>query len=392
MPISEITSFEIGYGWYGGYDGLIDDFRIYDYALSKLEIAYIATNGTGIFDKSWTAPADLQSIGRHSSVACMHQKFVLEHIRSEQCMILLSKLGLDQVSPVPNANAVLIFASPELLRRASLVLDIIDVKEEFVIENLGPASAVRNLPSNTQIATTLGDIRIGTFEDPPKLSAQTRGIIDIHADLILAIIPARYRLQLLDMLAQTKTDTMFTRSASTSSEHLESYRSECALELYTDIEVNQPKTKTFVHEVVPAEAHKVPRPGKIHLNTGLGSQIPYQAQQRPNVSGRKAFATNYRYQETTVAVSPRTVEDGTIGSSRSSTFILKPVKKTASSMSPVDKSEVDEFENGEDILEFDLPETMTLIQLLEFVGEYLDLDCVYDPDVVGVAISRSWSL
>ena len=52
-------------------------------------------------------------------------------------------------------------------------------------------------------------------------------------------------------------------------------------------------------------------------------------------------------------------------------------------MSPADKSKVDEFENGEDILEFDLPETMTLIQLLEFAGEYLDLDCVYDPDIVG---------
>ncbi|MHC4556233.1 MAG: LamG domain-containing protein [Planctomycetota bacterium] len=58
-PISAITSFEIGSGWYGGYDGLIDDFRIYDYALSQAEIAYVATNGTGIFDLPLMIPADL---------------------------------------------------------------------------------------------------------------------------------------------------------------------------------------------------------------------------------------------------------------------------------------------------------------------------------------------
>jgi len=57
--ISGITSFQIGSGWYGSYDGLIDDFRIYDYALSQPEIAYIVTNGTGILDIPLITPADL---------------------------------------------------------------------------------------------------------------------------------------------------------------------------------------------------------------------------------------------------------------------------------------------------------------------------------------------
>ncbi len=62
--ISAITSFEIGSGWYGGYDGLIDDFRIYDYTLSQAEIVYVATNGTGIFDLPLLLPADLNSDNR----------------------------------------------------------------------------------------------------------------------------------------------------------------------------------------------------------------------------------------------------------------------------------------------------------------------------------------
>ena len=60
-PLEGIISFEIGSGWYGGYDGLIDDFRIYDYALSGAEVAYAATNGTGIFDQQLMLPADLNN-------------------------------------------------------------------------------------------------------------------------------------------------------------------------------------------------------------------------------------------------------------------------------------------------------------------------------------------
>jgi len=60
-PISGVTSFEIGNGWYGGYDGAIDDLLIYNYALTQPEIAYIATGGTGIFDQTLLTPADLNS-------------------------------------------------------------------------------------------------------------------------------------------------------------------------------------------------------------------------------------------------------------------------------------------------------------------------------------------
>ncbi|MHC4517578.1 MAG: LamG domain-containing protein [Planctomycetota bacterium] len=63
-PIEEITSFTVGSGWYGGYDGLIDDFRIYDYALSEPEVAYLASDGTGQFIHPNGLPADLDGSNR----------------------------------------------------------------------------------------------------------------------------------------------------------------------------------------------------------------------------------------------------------------------------------------------------------------------------------------
>ncbi len=62
-PVTGITSFEIGTGWYGRYDGALDDFRIYDYALSPTEVAYVATRGTGIFPQGLDSAADLNSDG-----------------------------------------------------------------------------------------------------------------------------------------------------------------------------------------------------------------------------------------------------------------------------------------------------------------------------------------
>lgn len=63
-PIEGITSFVIGSGWYGRYNGLIDDFQIYDYALSAEEVAYLASDGTGVLEQATAPAADLDGNGR----------------------------------------------------------------------------------------------------------------------------------------------------------------------------------------------------------------------------------------------------------------------------------------------------------------------------------------
>jgi hypothetical protein len=63
-PVMNVTSFEIGSGWYGRYDGLIDDFRIYDYALSPAEVAWLATNSTGTIEDPASSPADFDNSDR----------------------------------------------------------------------------------------------------------------------------------------------------------------------------------------------------------------------------------------------------------------------------------------------------------------------------------------
>ena len=121
-----------------------------------------------------TIPTDKKA----TSKSVKKQVFILEHISSERCITLLSQLGISEVSKLSKANLILAAGSTEQLQKASIVLRFIDTKENFVIHNLGPASMVRSLPSNRQIAAALGDIMIGTFTNPPSAVDRTKGIID----------------------------------------------------------------------------------------------------------------------------------------------------------------------------------------------------------------------
>ena len=178
------------------------------------------------------------------------QVFNLEHISSEQSITFLSQLDLDEVSFVPKTGTVLVKGSAEQIRRASLVLDLVDAKEDFAIQNLGPASIVRSLPSNSQIATVLGDITIGTFTDPPRAEKQSRGIIDIQGNTVLAILPARYREQLLDLLKQADSETASIHPMSVPSEHRESHHEKDTSVTYTDSEPDRPKAETSAQQAV----------------------------------------------------------------------------------------------------------------------------------------------
>lgn len=64
MDAIHIDSLTIGTGWIGHYDGLIDEFRIYNYALGQAEAAYLATDGSGLVDHPTDLREDLNGDGR----------------------------------------------------------------------------------------------------------------------------------------------------------------------------------------------------------------------------------------------------------------------------------------------------------------------------------------
>lgn len=64
VGLGRIETLHLANGWYRDYDGIMDDFRIHDYALDAQECAYLATHGTGILPQPALMPSDFNGDGQ----------------------------------------------------------------------------------------------------------------------------------------------------------------------------------------------------------------------------------------------------------------------------------------------------------------------------------------
>jgi len=131
-----------------------------------------------------------------------YEVFTLQHISVEQGKAFLADIVTGTVTHIPGTPGLLVTAKPDELAKARAVIRLVDSQEKYAIKALIPASAVRNMPSNDQIAAKLSPsltrgISIGSFSAPPAKEAGTKAIIDIHNDSVVAVAP----LGLLDRIA-----------------------------------------------------------------------------------------------------------------------------------------------------------------------------------------------
>jgi len=136
--------------------------------------------------------------------------FELKEIAAEQARASLSELGLGTVTILPSRNAVAVTGSASDLHRVSVVLDLVDTRSKYVIATVAPTGAASRIPSNQQIGAALGGVALGTFAHPPDPNARLRGIIDIHGDSLVAIVPACLQEGLLALVKHGPGDSKQT--------------------------------------------------------------------------------------------------------------------------------------------------------------------------------------
>lgn len=314
----------------------------------------------------------------------VQQRYVLYHLDPEQCNVLLGPLGLEEVkylsySPESNilSNILVARGTPEQLKRVELVLDVVDSHEDYCIENLGAASIAMTLPSNEQIAMALSNINIGTFNEPPVNDASSRAIIDVQGDSIVAFIPARYRDQLHKLLASNDIAISFQKAVQTQSEPDEHLPEKLSDTISTSSQSKTTKQETESNYVViTGMAENEQRSEKSILPTSTAAQP----------------ATGLTLSETTVSsdsdTEDKTAENSSeeIENDSGSPKTVKIIFKLAPNNPESDETKViiDKAipDNGEDLLDMTLPETITLIQLLDLAGKHMGLNYVYDPRMI----------
>jgi type II secretory pathway component GspD/PulD (secretin) len=312
----------------------------------------------------------------------VQRTYVLNYLDPEKCDLLLDPLGLENIRYISyssESNILVAKGTPDQLARVELVLGVVDSHEGYYIENLGPASIVRTLPSNEQIAMAIGNIDIGTFNKPPVNEAKSPAIIDIYRDSILAFLPVRYRDQLHKLLASD----------------------DIAISIQKTVQ-----TQSGPHENLPEKIN-----GTISTSTQPRT-VMQETESKENEEVVTGTVNNKQQHENSVLATSATVQPEAILTSSKETASIEPVAKDSTAKKSSGEKESDSGpknvkiifkrtpnghestetriitdkalpENGEDIIDMTLPETITLVQLLELAGKFMGLNYFYDPREIG---------
>jgi len=347
----------------------------------------------------------------------------LKHISAEQGKKYLAEAEIGTVSQLPSPNTLLITAQPRELIKASAILGLVDSREKFVIKTIFPASAAGNLPSNEQIAAEVGNISIGTFSNPPTPTAKTRAIIDIHNDAVIAIAPSG---QLEEIIAAIERASILQEDGEIGPQQLQSGaaglvpRAPNEPRVTNDEPQDTNESDEFFSKLLGslAEAEKAAaklaeqptRPSESSAVATVPEQkVPSSRFRGDSPAEAGAFAGSEQVKESSfqaiklpqsrapneleperdstleqVAVETEQPSEGTLVLQKErerETQVAEPVSKEPALREPreVRPYEPEPIADGNEILKLNLPEKLTIINFLGFVGEYLHLDYMYDP-------------
>jgi len=318
-----------------------------------------------------------------------HRFFPLTHISPERGKELLSRLELGTVSRMPGTNALLVTAGAADLQKAGIVLTLVDAPEAFEIRRIAPASLLPSMPSRQQIATAVGSIQIGTFSSPPSATAQVKALIDVHNGSVWAVAPL-FQLQDIALAIELGPEVMQEQRAKTE---------QVTNDVVPQATPRSPEPARAPSETTPdAQATERETPG---VGAGAFSSLPaglFQIEPR-------TFPLTLAQAETDVAannavpalqpgqVVPGPAEDLSISAEASDNVAedvavadeAMPVAEMGSSAEelavPEDSGDYEPTEllNGDRVVDLALPEKLPVIQLLDLVGKYMNLDYIYDP-------------
>jgi len=317
-----------------------------------------------------------------------YRVFSFKHISPEQGMKYLTEFKIGAVSKLPGANTILVTAQPLDLVKASAILKLVDAEEQFVIEAICSAAEAGSLPTNDKIAKEVGNISIGTFNSPPATAKATKAIIDKHNDAVILIAPA------------SRLDAIFSAI-----DRLQKKQTPASAEPNKTVEPNQ---------LTAAKADvNAPEPDKLFNNlldlldeskktaVEKAGQQPSPAKE-PNIAATaaekeaagKPTVEPIREPSPLPAETPETkkaAEESALKPQGKSVLEQAPAETKAGEaggQASVRRSYTPEaVALGNEMLELDFPEKLSIMELIDFVGKNLKLDYLYDPKKVAGEIT-----
>jgi general secretion pathway protein D len=337
------------------------------------------------------------------------ERFVpLKHISPERARDFLSRLNLATASRMPGTNALLVTGNPENLQKAAALLGLVDAPTDFQIKEIGPASSASDLPSTERIAAAVGNICIGSFAHPPRDMGMPRAILDVHNGSVWAIAPM-FQVQDIALAVELGPQVLEQRKATAGTSQtalasqprptqespktgfsvpFEAGKNSADSEKITlpdDMQRKLLETRLLAAElntdrlVMPSFAAVPPRALEterhpLALDLALGQADA--GQDAPAIPGQPAGLTERPDEQTPLR--PGQVVPAESGDTPDA---VQPVTATEPTEPIPPEPNYDPLAVSEDdrIVNLNLPEKLPVIQLLDLVGKYLNLDYIYDP-------------
>ncbi len=330
--------------------------------------------------------ADIQ----YSVEASGYRSVLVTHIDPQLAKLMLDPLKLGTVSVLSGSNTLLLTGETEQMRKAAVILEVIDTTERYEIRELRSATSPRALPSNDQIAETLGSIVIGTFNRPPRYTNKAKAIIDVQNGSIWAIAPAQRMADIaaaLDVGAPALNQQQIATGRITDGTMLDPLQRDAMLEARFNSSSGEKKPNpVFDMDGRPRIAKAIPMASPALLPIAMADA----AQAAPGASSDSNGPAERRDTRNLERAAEPNVQPVSTGAE--STPPTAPVAAAPNRAAPAPRGSrlteppmtASDLSDPERVLDLTLPEKLPIIQLVDLVAKYLNLTCLYDPqDVAG---------
>lgn len=341
-----------------------------------------------------------------------YRVFSLKNISSEQGKKYLAEAGVGTVSQLPGVNVLLVTATPEELIKASAILGLVDANEPFSIKAISTAAEAAKFPSNEQIASKVGDISIGTFSNPPSDTTKPMAIIDVHYEAVIIVAPEGQLEKIISAVEQLRGgEAQIPQFAPKESpepnksvELVKTGGVETKLE--TDVAVELKKAEDELKRIAASPEPTAQAAMDVNEPNGLFNKLIDSIAETEKMAAEEQAGQVSQPNVVAPAPAAQTVE---IPDANEPNNPFVGLEQTEESVPQIEEQQSDEnfieepeseqtlkrvrsyepapLANGNEMLELDLPAKLNIIDLVDLVGKYLQLDYMYDETQVRGEVS-----
>ena len=307
----------------------------------------------------------------------------LRSISSAKAIEYLKEFNIDCVASQLPPNTLLLTAGKGDITKAASLMRLVDSEDAYVMLRLVDGLQAEEMPKNEDIESQLDDVAVGNFLDFPEDGKKQKAIIDVHDGNVVAIATEQIVEEIKEFVEKYMNPEVVEAN---DVQVIES--NDAALEVSADV---NDTLVADLNDVATADANEV-LTGEEKSSDDLFSEL-IESLEDANAVQQEVNELEELMLEKLAAVESSIVEE-----------VEEVIETPAEEVAEAEELQEAEAETEEEVeqdsgfarrsyepeyseladmeLELDLPEKIMIVELIDLVGKYLQLDYMFDPEEI----------